>query len=339
MAEDGLHAGKNASFVVYGYVMVSGESLRDVLEHRLLVFLDHDVAPDRLFKTGDSDLVALVELVAVREDGGPTEVESVFDSRERAREQAAFEVESVDELAHAVDGGEVGAFEAKGLKGIGDVHGVAGGTHFLIDLPEATGVGFANLLAHAGLHPLDGEVGIKQGVINVEQDEDRWHGTSPALPAAAYEVRYAAATTTTHGVPMIEFTEEMRHAIKNALDDRNVCIVATASADGWPQLAFRGSVSVFSDNELSFWSRSRKDTVPNIEANPKVQIFYRNAAERIAWRFFGPGRNVTDPAEREAVMAVTDQRELDADPERKGIGTIVKIERIVDRTGAVIQQA
>ncbi|MCA9843336.1 MAG: pyridoxamine 5'-phosphate oxidase family protein [Dehalococcoidia bacterium] len=138
---------------------------------------------------------------------------------------------------------------------------------------------------------------------------------------------------------MIEFTEEMRHAIKNALDDRNVCIVATASADGWPQLAFRGSVSVFSDNELSFWSRSRKDTVPNIEANPKVQIFYRNAAERIAWRFFGQGRNVTDPAEREAVMAVTDQRELDADPERKGIGTIVKIERIVDRTGAVIQQA
>ncbi|MCA9826489.1 MAG: pyridoxamine 5'-phosphate oxidase family protein [Dehalococcoidia bacterium] len=138
---------------------------------------------------------------------------------------------------------------------------------------------------------------------------------------------------------MIEFTEEMRHAIKNALDDRNVCIVATASADGWPQLAFRGSVAVFSDNELSFWSRSRKDTVPNIEANPKVQIFYRNAAERIAWRFFGQGRNVTDPTEREAVMAVTDQRELDADPERKGIGTIVKIERIVDRTGAVIQQA
>jgi hypothetical protein len=104
-------------------------------------------------------------------------------------------------------------------------------------------------------------------------------------------------------------------------------------------VAFRGSVGVYSDDELSFWSRSRKDTVPNIDENPKVQIFYRNAAERIAWRFFGLGRNVTDEKEREAVMAVTDQRELDADPERKGIGTIVKIERIVDRASAVIQQA
>jgi hypothetical protein len=138
---------------------------------------------------------------------------------------------------------------------------------------------------------------------------------------------------------MIEFTEEMRHAIKSALDDRYVCLVATASAEGWPQLSFRGSVSVYSDGELSFWSRNRKDTVPNVEENPRVQIFYRNTAERIIWRFFGMARNVTDPAEREAVIAVTDQRELDADPERKGSATIVKIERIVDRTGTVIQQA
>ena len=31
--------------------------------------------------------------------------------------------------------------------------------------------------------------------------------------------------------------------------------------------------------------------------------------------------------------------EMDADPERKGVGSIVKVERIVDRTGSVIQQA
>ena len=138
---------------------------------------------------------------------------------------------------------------------------------------------------------------------------------------------------------MIEFTDEMRHAIKNALDDRYVCLVATASAEGWPQLSFRGSVAVYGDNQLSFWSRNRKDTVPNIDENPRVQIFYRNTADRIVWRFFGMARNVTEPAERDGVMAVTDQRELDADPERKGSATIVTIERIVDRTGEVIQQA
>lgn len=138
---------------------------------------------------------------------------------------------------------------------------------------------------------------------------------------------------------MIEFTEEMRHAIKSALDDRCVCLVATSSKDGWPQISFRGSVAVYSDNQLSFWSRTRKDTVPNVDENPRVQIFYRNSQTRTVWRFYGLGRNVTDAGERDSIMAVTDQRELDADPERKGIGTIVTIERIVDRAGAVIQQA
>jgi general stress protein 26 len=138
---------------------------------------------------------------------------------------------------------------------------------------------------------------------------------------------------------MIEFTDEMRHAIKNALDDRCYCIVATASGDGWPQISFRGSVAVYAGNQLSFWNRTRKDTVPNIEANPRVQVFYRNAATRTVWRFFGQGRNVNDDAERNRIMEITDSREMDADPERKGVGTIVTIERIVDRTGAIIQQA
>lgn len=138
---------------------------------------------------------------------------------------------------------------------------------------------------------------------------------------------------------MIEFTDEMHHAIKNALDDRCVCIVATASADGWPQISYRGSVAVYSDDELSFWSRSRKETVPNIEGNPRVQVFYRNPQTRTVWRFFGQARNVSDAAERARIMEITDTREMDADPERKGVGSIVRVERIVDRTGAVIQQA
>jgi general stress protein 26 len=136
---------------------------------------------------------------------------------------------------------------------------------------------------------------------------------------------------------MIKFTDEMRHAIANALDDRSVCIVATAGADGWPQVSYRGSVAVYSDDELSFWSRARKDTVSNIDENPKVQVFYRNSQQRIVWRFFGTARNVTDSEERDRIMELTDEREMNADPERKGIGTVVRIERIVDRAGEVIQ--
>lgn len=138
---------------------------------------------------------------------------------------------------------------------------------------------------------------------------------------------------------MIEFTDEMRHAIKNALDDRSVCIVASAGADGWPQVSYRGSVAIYSDDELSFWSRARKDTVANIDENPRVQVFYRNSQQRIVWRFFGVARNVSDDGERSRIMQITDEREMNADPERKGIGTIVKVQRIVDRAGETLQQA
>src|SRR5690606_22393661 len=134
-------------------------------------------------------------------------------------------------------------------------------------------------------------------------------------------------------------TDEMRHAITNAIDERNFCLVVTASAEGWPTVSFRGSVAIYSDDELSFWNRTRRETVPNIDENPRVQVFYRNRATREVWRFIGMARNVTDTTERERIMEITDPREMAADPDRKGVGSILKVQKILDRTGEAIQEA
>lgn len=138
---------------------------------------------------------------------------------------------------------------------------------------------------------------------------------------------------------MIAFTEEMREALAAALTDRTPCLIGTADAEGWPNISYRGSVAVYDDSTLSIWSRGRKDTVANIEANPRVVVFYRNRDRRALWRFYGRGTVVTDPAVRDAVIAITPQPELDADPERKGVAVLVSVERIVNGLGEVLQQA
>jgi general stress protein 26 len=138
---------------------------------------------------------------------------------------------------------------------------------------------------------------------------------------------------------VIEFAEEMRDALAKALDERAPCIVATADAQGWANPSYRGSVSVYSDDELSFWNRNRTETVKNIEQNPRATVFYRNRDRKVNWRFFGDARIVTNETERNRIMEITDPREMAADPDRKGIGVIVKVRRVLDPTGASVMES
>jgi general stress protein 26 len=138
---------------------------------------------------------------------------------------------------------------------------------------------------------------------------------------------------------VLTFTNEMREAIAKAIDERAFCIVGTADKEGWANVSYRGSVAVYSDDTLSFWNRNRTETVKNIEENPRATIFYRNRERQANWRFFGHARIVTDPQERERIMSITDEREMATDPERKGIGILVKVERVIDQQGNTILQA
>jgi predicted pyridoxine 5'-phosphate oxidase superfamily flavin-nucleotide-binding protein len=127
---------------------------------------------------------------------------------------------------------------------------------------------------------------------------------------------------------MIDLSE-MAEPVNNALAEGNVCLVATASRSGMPDIAFKGSVMVFDQDHLAFWERSKGQTLQNLEENPQICVIYRSRERGVAWRFYGVTETHADGPVREQVMARTVQAELDRDPERTGVGVLVRVDRIV----------
>ena len=130
----------------------------------------------------------------------------------------------------------------------------------------------------------------------------------------------------------------MREMLNSALADRMVCLVGTASKDGEPQISMKGSVSVYDGETLAYWERSMRSALENVNDNPKVVIFYRNPEKRINWRFHGTATVHESGEIREKVKGQTPQPELDRDPDDKGFAILVKVDRITDLGGNIIQQ-
>jgi general stress protein 26 len=130
----------------------------------------------------------------------------------------------------------------------------------------------------------------------------------------------------------------MCQLINNALADRVACVLGTASKDGRPQISMRGSVMVYNSETLAYWERSKRSALENISENPQVVIFYRNPEKRVNWRFHGTATIYDSGPVREDVMSRTVKAELDRDPERQGVAVLVRVERITDLAGTVLQQ-
>jgi predicted pyridoxine 5'-phosphate oxidase superfamily flavin-nucleotide-binding protein len=142
---------------------------------------------------------------------------------------------------------------------------------------------------------------------------------------------------------MIKMTDKMAQLLREALDDGTPCLVGTASKDGMPQISPKGSVSVLDEETLGYWERSFRSAHSHIAENPNVVIFYRNAARAdeipyrgAAMRFHGVARVVEDGPERERVWEATVPFEQGRDPEKKGVGVIVRVDRIEELSGAAI---
>lgn len=138
---------------------------------------------------------------------------------------------------------------------------------------------------------------------------------------------------------MAKFTEGMAEAINSNLADGAPCLVGTISADGWPQISPKGSVLVHGESTLAYWERSHRSARSNVEAGSKVVVYFRNPdhAEKLpqgaALRIYGTARVVAEGPERDAVMAKVVQKELDADPGRKGAAVIIDVERTTNLRG------
>ncbi len=126
----------------------------------------------------------------------------------------------------------------------------------------------------------------------------------------------------------IELTDEIRDLIDGALMGGAPMILASVDPQGRPRLTFRGSIQTFSSDQIGFWARNPEgSTMANIAANPNVAMMFRNPTTRAMLQLQGRAR-VAEGEDRERVFANAPEVERKADPEKKGVGVIVDLDRL-----------
>src|SRR5262252_3720694 len=122
----------------------------------------------------------------------------------------------------------------------------------------------------------------------------------------------------------------------------NVCLVATVLPNGFAQVTPRGSTMVFDDTHLAIWERGKGSTDQNLKDGTKITVFFRKPALRDAGilpkggiaRFYGTARLQKSGPIYEEIWNRLIQPEKDRDPEKKGFGGLIEIERVEDLDGS-----
>jgi len=135
---------------------------------------------------------------------------------------------------------------------------------------------------------------------------------------------------------MISISDQMKELIDNALANGSPCILATVSADGEPDIGYKGSMMVFDNESLAYWERTKRVHMKNVKENPRVIVLFRDAKTKAAWRFHGTATMHESGPIRDQVMARTVKDELDKDPERKGAAEVIRLDKITNMGGQVL---
>jgi len=121
----------------------------------------------------------------------------------------------------------------------------------------------------------------------------------------------------------------------------NVCLVATVLPDGFAQVTPRGSTMVFDDEHLALWERGKGTTNENLKDGTKVTVFFRKPQLRESGvlpkggiaRFYGTATLHKSGPVYEEIWRRVIQAEKDRDPEQKGFGVLIRVERAEDLGG------
>jgi hypothetical protein len=108
------------------------------------------------------------------------------------------------------------------------------------------------------------------------------------------------------------------------------------SADGEPDIGYKGSMMVFDNESLAYWERTKRVHMKNVKENPRVIVLFRDAKTKAAWRFHGTATVHESGQIRDQVMARTVKDELDKDPERKGAAVVIRLDKITNMGGQVL---
>jgi len=131
------------------------------------------------------------------------------------------------------------------------------------------------------------------------------------------------------------------HEHINTAFPAHVCLVATVLPNGFAQVTPRGSTMVLDDQHLALWERGKGSTNANLANGTKVTVFLRKPALRESGllpkggiaRFYGIAEIHKSVPVYEEIWTRLVQPEKDRDPEKKGFGVRIKVERAEDLDG------
>ncbi len=128
---------------------------------------------------------------------------------------------------------------------------------------------------------------------------------------------------------MIDLTQ-YASAIDGALLDGAACTLATVDEHGRPNLGLKGSVMVFDGQHLAYWERSQGRHLANLRAHPHVAVQYFNYSKGFYLRLYGEAEVHEQGPVRDQIMARVIAPELQRDPERKGVGVLIRVTEVLD---------
>ena len=115
-------------------------------------------------------------------------------------------------------------------------------------------------------------------------------------------------------------------AVNNAYYNQQVCVLATCGADD-PDLALKGSCMVWDADHLAYWERGGGETLAAIRSNPRVAVLVRPKGSP-PMRFWGNAEVVSEDPQRLAIYDRVIPEEQGRDPERKGVGVLIRVDRV-----------
>ncbi|HET9492141.1 MAG TPA: hypothetical protein VFR64_20615 [Methylomirabilota bacterium] len=135
------------------------------------------------------------------------------------------------------------------------------------------------------------------------------------------------------------------HEHINTAFPANVCLVATVLPNGFAQVSPRGSTMVYDDEHLALWERGRGSTNANLNDGTKITVFLRKAQLRESGllpkggvaRFYGTAKIHKAGPVYEEIWRRLIQPEKERDPDKKGFGVLIRVERAEDLDGRPLE--
>jgi hypothetical protein len=132
----------------------------------------------------------------------------------------------------------------------------------------------------------------------------------------------------------VALPQALKRRIDNALAERHPMLVAHVDARGQPVLSFRGSVQVFSDDQLAMWIRSAEGGfIQALRANPRIALMYRDEDAKATYQFQGRARVTATLAERRAIFDRAPAVERAHDFAMLGAAVVVDLDRVEGYAG------